>query len=238
MKYIILLSFLFLIPVSQAEVHIEPYGNIGASYSSASKSPFLNYALGARLGYRFLSMGAGLDLFWTHYNTGNGVGEVYIHHAREEEKGFGQSEKGVRIRPSNAVRSFQPFSIGAFVVVDLPFLFNTYGTIFYSFGERKFINHQGYGLKAGASYLSTFHVQLNLELQWSHYICMAQADCLKSKSSDFNILSAMLSLSVPLSTDIFDFDSFGGSDSDGSDSDGSDSDDSDSSEENESEVEM
>lgn len=229
MKYIIFLIFLFLIPVSQAEVHFEPYGSIGASYSSSvSPGPlFMNYVLGARLGYRFLSVSTGLDLFWTHYDTGNGKGSSHleVRPSSESTKGFNEPGIGTSIQYSEVSEPFQPLSIGAFAIVDLPILFNAYGTAFYSFGDRRSINHQGYGLKAGVSYLSTFYLQVNLELQWSHYICAEKADCL-NQSNSFNILSAMLSLSLPLSTDIFDFD-----DSDNFDN-------SDSSEEEESEIEM
>ncbi len=207
MKYcVILLSFLCIVPVSKGKVHIEPYGNIGGSYSSSiSSGPlFMNYALGARLGYQFLSVSTGLDLFWTHYGTGtsSNVQHVEVHYSSEPNKGFNQASKSVSFHHSEVREPFQPFSLGAFVALDLPLLFNTYGTVFYTFG-KKTVSHQGYGIKAGLSYLSSFYVQLNLEFQWAHYTCMEEAQCSSSRS--FNVISAALSLSVPFSTDFFNF---------------------------------
>ena len=209
MRYIILLGFLFLIPVSHAEIYAEPYGSIGGSYAGSkvfSRSLFLNYALGGRVGYRFMSVATGLDLFWTHYSTGNGASPRVVGiHSSPPLKGFNQAKRSVYVHYSSTAVSFQPFSVGVFAVVDLPILFNAYGTVFYSLGTKSSINHQGYGAKAGISYLSAFYVQVNLELQWSQYICDGKksSDCMDHKN--FNIISAMLSVSVPLSDDIFDF---------------------------------
>lgn len=205
--YIILLSFLCFVPISKATVHIEPYGNIGGSYSSSLSSEplFMNYALGARLGYQFLSISAGLDLFWTHYGVGSGssVQHLEVYHSSEPNKGFNQAVESVSFQYSEVRDPFQPFSLGAFVALDLPFLFNAYGSVFYTFGEKT-VSYQGYGVKAGLSYLSSFYVQLNLELQWAHYMCStAEAQC--SSSNNFSIISTALSLSVPISTDFFNF---------------------------------
>ncbi len=204
MKYIVLLSFLFLIPVSKAEVHIEPYGNVGGSV--ISNSVHFNYALGARLGYRVLSVATGVDLFWTHYGTGSDSGVSFTENPSvPPERGMDQVGHYLSIQYSQNPKPFQPFSIGVFAAVELPILFDAYGTLFYSFGDKESINHQGYGAKAGISWMSAFYVQLNAELQWSHYMCngSTDAECIDHKS--FSVLSAMLSVSIPLSTDMFDF---------------------------------
>ena len=205
--YIVLLSFLLFLPISRAKVHIEPYGSVGGSYSSSvSSSPlFLNYGLGARLGYNFSFLSAGLDLFWTHYNIGSSssVQHLEVYHSTEPTKGFNQAGESLALHYSEVREPFQPFSLGAFVVVDLPFLFNTYGTVFYTFG-KKTVNHQGYGVKAGLSYLSAYYVQVNLELQWANYTC-SEPESEQCSSGGFDILSVALSLSVPISTHFFDF---------------------------------
>ena len=204
MRYIILLSFLFLIPVSKAEVHIEPYGNVGGSI--LSNSVYFNYALGARLGYRVLSVATGVDLFWTHYGMGSGSGvRVTDNPSTLPARGMDQVDRSLYIHYSQDPKPFQPFSIGAFAAMELPLLFNAYGTLFYSFGNRESVNHQGYGAKAGISWMSTFYVQLNAELQWARYVCNGQTDAECIDHKNFNVLSAMVSVSVPLSIDIFDF---------------------------------
>ena len=208
MKYIILLSFLFLIPVSQAKVHVEPYGNIGGYYSGSkvfAKQLSLNYTLGARLGYQVLSIATGLDFFWTYYSTGYPPLITQNNSTSDPVRGFDQVDRSVFIIHSQSPEPFQPFSIGAFAAVELPFLVNAYGTLFYSFGDKDSISYQGYGVKAGVSWLSTFYIQVNAELQWSQYICggETEAKCIDRKS--FDTLSAMLSISVPLSFDVFDF---------------------------------
>lgn len=213
MKYIILLSFLFFIPISKAEIHIEPYVNGGAAYSSSISSSdksgtlLMTFGLGSRFGYSFSPMSVGLDLFWTHYNTGSsGTHHVDIRNP-QPDKGNHQPDKGF-VGPSSSIvfsvlpGNFQPFSIGLFTALDLPFLFNAYGTVFYSIpAERRNANYQGYGVRGGLSYLSASYVQFNLELQWGYYMCAGSDSC----SNDFNIISALLSISVPFSTDIFDF---------------------------------
>ncbi|MYE07595.1 MAG: hypothetical protein F4X95_02445 [Oligoflexia bacterium] len=207
MKYIIFLSFLLFIPVSsQAQIHLEPYGSLGGSYSSSSSSRplFMSYALGGRIGYHFLSMAAGVDLFWTHYSTGASSTRSHhleIHRGVTGDRGFSQAGKTVSLNYSQLSSPFQPFAIGAFVSVDLPFIFNVYGTLFYTFGDKNQVQHQGGGIKAGVSYLSSFYVQLNLELQYAYYRCTEQARC----SANFSVISALLSLSIPIPSHIFGF---------------------------------
>ncbi len=205
MKYIIFLSFLFFIPVSQAEIQFEPYGNIGASYSSVSSRPvFMTYVLGGRVGYSLASLSVGLDLFWTHHNIGGNSSSQHhleVFHQSSTVKGFGQAADSVSFQYSEVSRPFEPFSMGVFGALELPFLFDVYGTFFYTFGEKKSVNHHGIGAKAGASYLIAFYVKLNVELQYAYYKCIELAKC----SQNFGIFSAMFSLSLPLSSDIFDF---------------------------------
>lgn len=70
---VFLSSLLFIIPISQAGIHVEPYGSIGGSYSGAAASKpafFITYDLGGRLGYSFSGFGLGIDLFWTHHGLG------------------------------------------------------------------------------------------------------------------------------------------------------------------------
>ena len=204
MKYIIvLLVFLFFVSPSYAKLHIEPYGSVGGSYASSLSSPlFMTYALGGRLGYRFPVVSTGVDLFWTHYDTGSSSGShslVDVYHQSGSVKGFSQAGESLSIHHSEVSEHFQPFSIGAFAVVELPLLFDAYGTLFYTFGEKSTLNHHGYGVKAGVSFLSTFHFQFNVELQWSHYICAeGKVNC----SKNFDIFSAIFSLSLPLSSDM------------------------------------
>ena len=206
MKYIILFSFLLFIPLSsEGNIHIEPYGSLGASYSSSSSRPlFMSYALGGRIGYSFVPIVAGIDLFWSHHSIGGSSTRSHhleIYRGLNKDRGFSQAGKTVSLHYSQLSSPFQPFSIGAFVSVDLPFIFNVYGTLFYTFGDKNQLQHQGVGIKGGMSYLSAFYVQLNLELQYAYYSCIEQARC----SSDFNSISALLSLSVPLPSSIFGF---------------------------------
>ena len=213
---IFLSSLLFIIPISQAGIHVEPYGSAGGSYSGGAASEpafFMTYDLGGRLGYNFsdFGFGLGLDLFWTHYGLGDGAfsSTVFVHPPKKNVKpddstGLYERERDVH---------YQPFSIGVFGKVDLPFLFNAYSTVFYTFGEKKLIGYQGYGVKVGASYLSDFFVQFNLELKWANYIC-TDSQC----DDSFNIFSLLVSLSVPLPEDIFDFGSGSSSDMESSDS--------------------
>ena len=205
MKYIIFFLFLFFTPVSQAKLHFEPYGNIGASYSSSLSDShlfFMTYAVGTRLGYNISFLHMGIDLFWTYHDIGNSsrFHNLEIYHQPDPVIGFSQAQKSVSLHYSEIKDPFSPLSIGVFAAAELPFLVNVYGTLFYTLGEESEIKHQGYGIKGGASYLTTFHIQLNLELQWAHYICGEAVKC----SNNFSILSAMLSLSVPFSFDVFD----------------------------------
>ncbi|MDE0119197.1 MAG: hypothetical protein OXM55_04225 [Bdellovibrionales bacterium] len=207
MKYIIFLSSLLLLPISsQAQIHLEPYGSLGASYSSSSSRPlFMSYVLGSRIGYHFLPLAAaGIDLFWTHYSTGSNSTRSHhleIHRGLTGDRGFSQAGKTVSLNYSQLSTPFQPFAIGAFVSVELPFIFNAYGTLFYTFGDKNQVQHQGGGIKGGVSYLSAFYVQVNLELQYAYYRCVEQARC----SANFSVISALLSLSVPIPSYIFGF---------------------------------
>ena len=225
MKYIILLSFLFFIPISQADIHIEPYASAGGSYSasipSSPDSFFMSFAVGGRFGYSFLGASLGFDLFWNHYSPGiSGIHNVR-YDSQPIEPGFNQG-RGSFLEYSVAREPFQPFSIGLFTAIDLPFLFNVYGTVFYSIpAESVNADYQGYGMKAGMSYISAFYVQLNLEFQWAYYHCVERMSC----SNNFNILSAFVSLSLPFSTDVFDFGNV--DDSENSDTEESESDSSD-----------
>ena len=155
----------------------------------------MTFGLGSRFGYSFSPVSVGLDLFWTHYNTGSSGNHETVVRSPDPKKSSS-------IQFSQLPGHFQPFSVGLFTSVDLPFLFNAYGTLFYSIpAENKNVNYQGYGVRGGLSYLSTFYVQLNLELQWAYYNCTESANC----ANNFNIISALLSISVPFSTDIFNF---------------------------------
>ena len=178
-KVICFLIFLFFIPIAQAGVHVEPYVSAGGSLSnsiSSKSSIFMAYNLGGRLGYSFLGFSTGLDLSWTYYDVGNNSSDPNSTILNSDPV----LEEGIKIKPYEVIEDFQPFSIGVFGSVELPFLFNAYGTLFYTFGDRDLLSHQGYGVKAGVSYLSTFFVQLNLELKWANYICMAEAKCKKA----------------------------------------------------------
>lgn len=211
MKHIIaLLSFLFLmLPwVSRAGIHLEPYADIGGSYASAfsSRPLFISYSLGGKIAYQFSVFKTGVDLFWTSHNTGGSSSslqhvEVY-HDSQAPVKGFGQAKKSVSLQYSAVSANFQPFSIGAFAEVELPFIFDAYGGLFYTFGDKGGLNHQGFGAKAGFSYFSAFYLKFNLELRYAYYNCMDQSAC---SSGNFGILSALFSLSFPFPPDLFDF---------------------------------
>ena len=212
---VFLSSLFFIIPISQAGIHVEPYGSIGGSYSGGAASKpafFMTYDLGGRLGYNFsdFGFGLGMDLFWTHYGLAGSVAQSTVFVSPPKTGGPDDSPK---IHSREVDTNFQPFSIGIFGKVDLPFLFNAYSTVFYTFGEKKLIGYQGYGVKIGASYLSSFFVQFNLELKWANYTC-TESQC----DSSFNIFSLLASLSVPLPEDIFDFGSNSSSDLDSSES--------------------
>ena len=172
----------------------------------------MTYDLGGRLGYNFsdFGLGLGIDLFWTHYGLAGSVTQPTVLVSPSKIRG---PDASPTIHSREVDTNFQPFSIGIFGKVDLPFLFDAYSTVFYTFGEKKLIGYQGYGVKIGASYLSSFFVQFNLELKWANYIC-TESQC----NSGFNIFSLLASLSVPLPEDIFDFGSSSSSDLESSDS--------------------
>ena len=202
--YIILLSILFFVSPLKAEVYLEPYGNAGVSYSPTAMSStiFMNGSLGSRVGYSFLSVSTGVEAFWTHYGViGNGAREkTYDSSDHSFSKGFGQGINSVSLHSKIVGGSFQPWSVGLFAALKLPIWFNGYGTAFYTFGSKQAVKHHGYGVKMGLSYSLAVYVQLSLEFQWAHYICQA-TQCPSGPS--FNIFSTALSLSVPLSFDVF-----------------------------------
>ncbi len=190
---------------SRADIHIEPYGSIGGAYSStirpsASSSFFMHYVLGGRLGYDLSLVKVGIDLFWTYYDTGSDDPPVEVHHTSNKRKGFGQAGTSLDIRANRKHTAFTPLSVGVWTAVDLPFLVDAYGSLFYALGGKKdFFNHRGYGLKLGLSWLAVAYFQLNAEVQWAYYMCQKDPKC----SSDFPALSALISVSVPLSFDPF-----------------------------------
>ena len=207
MKYLILLSFGFLVfipSVSRADIVVEPYASAGVSLSSHKddEKPFMSYAGGARLGYSFLILSAGLDFSYTYHGMGSGVpfASVVVHKPNQSQ-GFSQAGDNVSIQYSKTPSSFQPLSIGVFAGVDLPLFFDCYGAAFFSLGKKDY-SLTGYGLKAGLSYLSIPLVKLNAELQWAYYT----GKTARAGSKAFHLFSAMLSVSLPFS---FEMDFFG-----------------------------
>jgi len=201
-KYIIvILSFLVLIPLSQAKLYLEPYGSIGTFYSGSgaeaeffNESFFLTYSLGTRLGYSVMNLSAGLDLFWTHHNFSTYIGTDKVNNRPVNEK----FKIGTNVRLEDPDFEFKPLSIGVFASIDLPLLFNIYGTVFYAFGNKRFktdtVNYNGAGLKLGTSYLA-YYVQLKMEFNWAYYNCAT--DIIGCKGN-INVTGVMLSASVPI----------------------------------------
>ena len=209
MKYFILLclSFFVFIPVSQADIHLEPYGGAGVSYSRSSDSKlFMSYMGGVRVGYSFSLLSAGLDLSLHHHRMGDSwanFSSVVVNQPRRSV-GLSQARDNVSIHHSSSgSSSFNPLSVGAFVGVDLPLFFDCYGAGFISFGKKDSTSMTGYGLKAGISYFSLPFVNLNAELQWAYYQGGSQV-----RTESLHLLSVLLSVSIPLS---FEADIFGGS---------------------------
>ena len=205
MKYIIFFTMLFFTHITQAQLHVEPYGNMGAVYATGAQGSTLslNYGLGGRVGYRVVSVVLGVDAFWNYYSTGSTAGAVSILGSETPEKGFSQAQSTSSLQYSTGDKNFSPISVGIFVAIDLPFLFDAYGTVFYSFvmGQNAGLQPQnGYGAKVGISYLSAFYVKLNLEAQWAQYNCNVEGGC---PGYHNNYISGMFSVSVPLSFDIF-----------------------------------
>ena len=203
MKYFILLclSFFMFIPVSQADIHLEPYGGAGISYShSSERKLFMSYMGGVRLGYSFSLISAGLDLSYHHHRLSNSytIPSVVVHQPAES-KGLSQARDNVSIQySSSGGSSFNPFLVGAFVGIDLPLFFDFYGAAFMSFfGKKDNLAMTGYGLKAGISYLSLPFIDLNAEVQWAYYRGGETA----VSRDNFQLLSVLLSVSVPLSFD-------------------------------------
>ena len=207
MKYFILLclSFFVFIPVSQADIHLEPYGGAGVSGSFPEKKLFMSYMGGVRLGYSFSLLSAGLDISLHHHRMGDSWAtfpSVVVNQPRQS-KGLSQARDNVSIHySSSGSSSFNPFSVGAFVEVDLPLFFDCYGAAVLSFGKKNGTSMKGYGLKAGISFLSLPFVDLNAEAGWVYYQGGSQV-----RSESLHLLSVMLSVSVPLS---FEVDLFGG----------------------------
>ena len=207
---IIFIFWLGTIFSAKADIHIEPYASLGGSYSSSLSSQysfFLNYDLGGRVGYKLSPVTVGLDMFWTYYDTATGVGSntLEITKSPEENVGFSQANSSLNYsRISQPNTSFKPLAIGGFVAFELPFLFDVYGGGFYSWGSKDSLSYSGFGLKVGASYLSAYFAQLNLELKWAHYLCgEGQNSSCPEEGANHNIFSVIVSVSVPLSMSMF-----------------------------------
>ena len=229
MKYFILLglSFFVFIPVSQADIHLEPYGGAGVSGSFPEKKLFMSYMGGVRLGYSFSLLSAGLDLSLHHHRMDKVTKYEIGNKPNEQSKGLNQAMDNVFVQHSiSGSSSFNPFSVGAFVKVDLPLFFDFYGAAFISpFGSKKDGSAMtGYGVKAGISFLSLPFVDLNAEARWAYYQGGSQV-----RKESLHLYSVMLSVSVPLS---FEVDLFGGNNKKSkSDDDNDDNNDNDDSEE-------
>ncbi len=210
MKYLILLAVLVLTPISQGKAHLEPYGNLGLSYSnyppssSGSSDFFLNYGIGGRFGYDLFAAVFGLDIFLTSYSRGNtSLFHSVVVNQPSQTKGFSQGGESVSILYSQLDESFYPISLGVFGLLDLPLFFDTYGTLFYSYGKKGKQVYHGPGLKVGMSYISAFYVQLNAELQVASFFCSSSTACSQQIQDKFYILSGGLSISLPFSADLF-----------------------------------
>ena len=201
--YSMLLLFFVSMPyISKASVHLEPYAGIGLAHSSLTPSSQISttYDFGARLGYKLLNLTTGVDMFFNFYRSSNSsfAFPSIVLNSPQTTTGFKQAGESLSILYSETGdESIQPFSIGVFGIFNIPLLFDAYGTAFYSFASSKY---HGPGLKAGISYISSFFLNINLELQWTHFFCR-KADC---RSSSINTLALLLSLSIPLSFDLFD----------------------------------
>ena len=184
--------------MAPAKIHLEPYASAGVSYSkklSRSSPLFMNYAGGARAGFSFLLVKAGLDLSYNYY-SGESLGfpNVVINQP-PQSRGFSQADDSASITYSKAGKAFKPFNIGVFGAFDLPLLFDLYASLFYSAGGKQgALSYPGWGMKAGLSYLSIPWISLNLEALWANY-SNSQVKYLRQ----FSIMSVQLSVSLPLS---------------------------------------
>ncbi len=187
---------------------IEPYGGGGVSYSHISTDNnnqsdiSTSLSFGLRTGYKVLPLfTTGLDFFYNRHNTGSNsfrASSVVVNNP-SRSAGFLQARDTVSIQYSKLSDNFNPLSIGWFGAIDLPFILDTYGTVFYSFGEISAVSYSGPGIKLGLSWLSFFFAQFNVELQWTHYIC-GGTSCLQQ--NNFNMMSLMVLVSIPFSTKI------------------------------------
>ena len=200
MYYLFLFSFLIITPASHANVHLEPYVGIGGANSSLDNSTPISlvYNVGARVGYKVLNITAGLDMFFNFYKSPSSFAfpSVVVRNPRTTT-GFTQAGESLAIFYSEKEEPIQPFSIGAFGIFQVPLVIDIYGTAFYSFTGSKY---HGPGLKAGASLPLSFFLNLNLELQWTYYLCK-ESNC---KTPNINALALLLSLSAPFSLNLFD----------------------------------
>lgn len=198
----LLLGFISMPYTSKASVHLEPYAGIGLAHSSLKSSGPISvtYNFGGRLGYKVLNFTTGLDVFFNYYRSSNSSFSFpsVILNKPSATTGFKQAGKSLSILYSESgEESIQPVSIGVFGIFNIPLLLDAYGTAFYSFASSKY---HGPGLKAGISYISSFFLNINLELQWTHFFCR-KTDC---QSSSINTLALILSLSIPLSFNLFE----------------------------------
>ncbi len=221
MKFIFLFMFAVIGSSAHGSIYMEPYLGGGLSYSRISADDNLstppqyfsrNLSFGWRAGYEFFNMRGGLDIFHNRHYTSSGFNMFSVVVQKPQtNKGFSQAGDSVSIQYSRITDNFNPTSIGLFGAIDLPFLFDFYGTFFYSFGKKGSLTHHGPGVKVGVSYLSLFFVQLNIELQFTHYSC-PNTECLQSS---FNMGSLLFLVSVPFSTNMFSWNSSGPASHDG-----------------------
>ena len=124
-------------------------------------------------------------------------------------KGFSQANDSVSIQYPQQATHFRPWSMGVFGVFDIPFIFDVYGSVFYSFGTNNNNFYHGPGVKAGISYLSAILVKFLAELKWGYYMCRSGGPNNPCLEPGFNMADIMLTVNIPLSSSLL-FGWFGG----------------------------
>lgn len=189
-SFIVALVGLFMSLNASAGLLVEPYLGYRFGSGEDSNTPKSEYSyssplLGARLGYQFLGLMAGID-----YSMGLGAFEL-------EEKGSTPSK-----------HDFTESSFGLFVGYDFPILLRAWATYYLSNtlkGDSTAVDgdkYKGNGYGLGVGFTGLPFVSLNLELRkftWDEYFDNSAGTTAKlSGANEVDITEVVFSVSLPL----------------------------------------
>lgn len=212
MKKFFFISLLVIFPVfSKAAIAVEPYAGLGISCTSqygclSAQKTYLIPSIGTRVGYGFLKIAMlGLDVSYSRYDPFSKIENNQFTLPRRNEQGLNQLQATLSNTGevfTSSLKTYNTWDVGPTIMVDLPFFFDGYTSLIYSYSSHSDLILSGAGFKIGAAYLSVPFVSVNIEFKLINYFSCTLKENLTDCLEQDGILGPMYTFSVFLSSPI------------------------------------